>query len=377
MYKLAVYTICKDEFHNVRGYLEAASAADYICILDTGSKDGTWEELQKAAAEDAWKGKLIIAQKVYKPWRFDAPRNDNLAMIPADAAISWQVDMDERIQGDAIAQIKAVWKPQTKMVWYKYAWKLDNNGNPLTVFWYNKIHSPTDWYWKYPVHEMLYTKSGQNFNSDSYVYIDKIFVKHYPVAKQSRTSYLPLLELRYKENPNDDMTIAYLEHQYLYEGKLKECIDFALNRAIPFYEKKGDKLMWSDAYYFAGWAYDTMNDVVNAEKCYLKGKEIYPIYRNNWFKLGQLYMKLRRYEDAYTVFLEMLGKSARLYSWLELLDCFSWEPYDLISLALYYGGKRTESLNMAKAALAMCDPKNSNYNRLKTNVEVIEVILKK
>lgn len=41
MYKLAVYSICKNEKNNLLTYLNAAKDADYIVILDTGSTDGT------------------------------------------------------------------------------------------------------------------------------------------------------------------------------------------------------------------------------------------------------------------------------------------------------------------------------------------------
>jgi hypothetical protein len=44
--KIAVYGICKDEIVNIEKYIECFSKADYICILDTGSTDGTWEYLQ-------------------------------------------------------------------------------------------------------------------------------------------------------------------------------------------------------------------------------------------------------------------------------------------------------------------------------------------
>ena len=43
--KLAIYGICKDEIANVEKYIECFSKADYVCILDTGSTDGTWEYL--------------------------------------------------------------------------------------------------------------------------------------------------------------------------------------------------------------------------------------------------------------------------------------------------------------------------------------------
>jgi len=45
MYKICVYGICKNEINNLDRWLKWASNADYICLLDTGSTDGTWEKL--------------------------------------------------------------------------------------------------------------------------------------------------------------------------------------------------------------------------------------------------------------------------------------------------------------------------------------------
>jgi hypothetical protein len=42
---LTVYGICKNELKNVDKWLDSFGEADYICLLDTGSTDGTWEKL--------------------------------------------------------------------------------------------------------------------------------------------------------------------------------------------------------------------------------------------------------------------------------------------------------------------------------------------
>jgi len=43
--KLAVYAICKDEIVDVEQWVKCFTEADYCCVLDTGSTDGTWEKL--------------------------------------------------------------------------------------------------------------------------------------------------------------------------------------------------------------------------------------------------------------------------------------------------------------------------------------------
>ena len=43
--KIAVYTICKNELQFVDKWMHSMFEADYICVLDTGSTDGTYERL--------------------------------------------------------------------------------------------------------------------------------------------------------------------------------------------------------------------------------------------------------------------------------------------------------------------------------------------
>ena len=56
-YKIAVYTICKNEVTNVDKWINSMMEADYLCVLDTGSTDGTWERLVE------WREKYPYGQR--------------------------------------------------------------------------------------------------------------------------------------------------------------------------------------------------------------------------------------------------------------------------------------------------------------------------
>ena len=43
--KVAIYAICKNEKQFVDKWFESMLEADYVCVLDTGSTDGTYERL--------------------------------------------------------------------------------------------------------------------------------------------------------------------------------------------------------------------------------------------------------------------------------------------------------------------------------------------
>lgn len=91
--KLCSYSICKNEKKFIDKWFENVSGADYICVLDTGSTDGTWERLQELQAQHP--GKVIVKQEIITPWRFDVARNKSMELIPYDAEILISTDFDE------------------------------------------------------------------------------------------------------------------------------------------------------------------------------------------------------------------------------------------------------------------------------------------
>lgn len=67
--------------------------ADYICVLDTGSTDETYDLLKQWQTK--YPNKIILDQQVIKPWRFDVARNKSIELIPSDVNICWCTDLDE------------------------------------------------------------------------------------------------------------------------------------------------------------------------------------------------------------------------------------------------------------------------------------------
>ena len=89
-------------------------------------------------------------------------------------------------------------------------------------------------------------KSGKKEkNSNLYTYdtvldlFDEVHLHHYPDQTKSRASYLPLLELRAKENPDDYYGLIYLAHEYYYRGKYESSID-TLDKVLDNF---GDRLV--------------------------------------------------------------------------------------------------------------------------------------
>ena len=65
--KIVVYAICKNERSFADRWMASMSEADEVCVLDTGSTDGTPQRLEELGAK--------VSVQVITPWRFDVARN--------------------------------------------------------------------------------------------------------------------------------------------------------------------------------------------------------------------------------------------------------------------------------------------------------------
>lgn len=210
--KIGVYAICKNECQFVKRFYEAVKDADYILIGDTGSTDGTKEELEKYPIH-------VVDVKV-DPWRFDTARNEVLKQMPEDIDICISLDLDEIIKEGFKEIILNTWEEDTTRLSYPYIWRVREDGTPLVSFNISKIHTREGYTWTHPVHEVL-----TPLKEEQVKVCEDLLVTHYPDDKKSRGSYLPLLELSVQEDPEDDRNMHYLGREYMYYHKWNECID--------------------------------------------------------------------------------------------------------------------------------------------------------
>ena len=206
-YKVCVYGICKNEEKFVKRWYESMKEADAIFVLDTGSTDNTVKLLKEF-------GVNVRTSKI-EPWRFDVARNKSLDLIPDDYDICVCTDLDEVFEKGWRKYLEDSWVGSTSRARYNYNWSLDDNNRPLVNFYTDKIHQRKNYKWTHPVHEVL-TFLG---DKENIITIDNIVLNHYSDKSKSRGSYLPLLELSVKEDPNDDRNMHYLGREYMYYGK--------------------------------------------------------------------------------------------------------------------------------------------------------------
>jgi glycosyltransferase involved in cell wall biosynthesis/tetratricopeptide (TPR) repeat protein len=218
-YKIASYSICKNEINYIDNFINKLHAADYICILDTGSTDGTWEKLQEYAKKDS---RIIVKQKFFLNFRFDEARNDALKLVPDDVDICIVTDIDEEWQEDWRLIIEKDWSPE-HLIW-DISWKdINNYGEGRKRNMHKNIRSIK---WYFSVHEVLGFDGETPSRLD--VYNSEITLIHLgkPNIKKSNL-YFDLLKIRVEEDKHkkDAWSMILLGLEYITRQKNQEALN--------------------------------------------------------------------------------------------------------------------------------------------------------
>ena len=325
--KICTYAICKNEIVHVHPWLDSIWAdgkgSDYIVVLDTGSTDGTYEELIKYGEElGIPKTHLIIKQHKYETFRFDVARNDSLKLIPnsADIDVCFCVDLDEYIEDTTF------WKdvrevvfnhPNFNRIYYKYAQHINKDGSPASVIWYDKLHGVKNWHWEKPVHELLVT-SDSVYEESYYLPENKIYLYHHQLPKINRNNYIELLKLRIQESPNDIYAQSYLASHLCELGKYTESIVYYESAILTV-----KTLQLSDNYFVIptsycglGNCYYRLGLIDDASHYYQMAIDILPTYGEPYINMAQMLIyqgNIERSTEILTLFKSNAVKSTNWY----------------------------------------------------------------
>lgn len=371
--KICVYAICKNESKFVEKWIRNMSEADYICILDTGSTDDTVDKIHEminTLASEGCKCKIILDSKIIDPWRFDTARNESLLLCPEDTDVFVCTDFDELLNPGWSKPIRQYWdSDKYDRIYYMYTWSHRDNGESGRIFVYDKIHGKNLW-WKFPVHECLCHKEDLSVvfdRSRALNLTQEIMLEHFPDRTKSRSSYLPLLELRAKEYPEDTWGLMYLAHEYNYRGfhdKSTNVLNTIINRedfeSFTTIEK-------ASCYLFRGDNSKEQKRFIDAISDYLVAITIEPTLREPYLKLASLYTDIKEYDSAIRYAKMAIKNGVRHYSWLEKDYSWSYEPYDILSIASFYGGYKRDALAYAYKAYTF----DTNNKRLENNIDLI------
>lgn len=351
--KICVYAIAKNESKFISRWHNSVKEADYVCVLDTGSTDDTFEKLKQL--------NIITAQKHYEQFRFDVARNDSMELIPDDADICVCVDIDEVLVAGWAKTLKENWKQNTTQARYRYTWNFNPDGSEGIVFMSEKIHKNKLFKWKHPVHEVL-TPVTNFFNN--IINIPSIQVNHLADNTKSRSSYLPLLELSVKENPTNDRNVHYLGREYMFYGQYDKAIE-TLKKHLKLPSSLWDLERCASLRYIAN-CYKHKNDFKNQEKflhlAILQANSI----REPYFELGVFYFEQKDYLKSAFIFNEMFKIQNRQLNYMSSPACWGSLPYDYLSLCYYYLEDYTKAISTIDIAIKL----NPTEKRLTENREL-------
>lgn len=350
--RIYVYAICKNEEKFVKRWYESMSEADGVFVLDTGSSDETVSKLKTLGA--------TVAVKTIKPWRFDEARNESMKLLPDDCDLAVCTDLDEVFDKGWRQNLEKVWRKGVKTVTYKYVWSSDCKGNEQVVLRYDKIHSPKDFIWKYPVHEVLVYTKPRDYKA---VFCENIVLRHFPDEKKSRSSYLGLLKSAIYYYPRDPRNYYYLAREYFFlkdyfsaEKTFKKYLSFTDNAYSS--EKASAYAFLSDCALFSG-------DKFSAEKYLLSAISTDPSIREGYVGLCRLYYETK----DYAALLFAASRGTKLDDNVGFATDFSINKgvfYDYASIALYHLESYGAAIENARLALKYF-PEN---DRIRKNVDL-------
>lgn len=350
-YKIAVYAISKNESKFVDRWYNSIKDADYIYVLDTGSTDNTVELLKKH--------KINVFEEIIKPWRFDTARNKILNLLPIDVDICISLDLDEIMESGWRKKIETCWKKDTNRLHYTYNWSIKNN-KPIISFISEKIHDRKNYKWIYPVHEVLKC----SLDKEKIITNESIVINHYPDNTKSRSSYLPLLELSIKENPNNERNLHYLGREYMFYKKWNESIDTLLKhiKISTWNQEKSASMR------FIARCYTQLNRINEARFWLKEAIKESPNTREAYTELALLEYNQKNYlESIYNIFkAKSILKNNKVY----INEPFCWDSTldDLLSLSLFFLGIKDDSLYYLNKALKI-DPTNERLINNKNTIE--------
>ena len=351
-YKIVVYAISKNEEKFVDRWVDSMQEADEIYVLDTGSTDKTVSKLKKR--------KVNVKKKIIKPWRFDVARNESLKLVPSDADICVCTDLDEVLEKGWRKKLEEIWQDNITRLRYNYNWKLDKNNKPIVNFYTDKIHIRDNYKWTHPVHEVLTYTNG----NEVFLTTDEITLNHYPDNTKSRSSYLPLLELSVKEDPEDDRKMHYLGREYMYYQKWDKCIDTLIKHLSL------KTATWKDercaSMRFIARSYRNLNRIEEAKMWLDKAINEAPYLRDPYVEKAMLEYELENWNEVIKNCNTALKITTHTKCYINETFSFDNTIYDLLSIAYFYLDDIDNAIINIDKALKM-EPDNE---RLLKNKEI-------
>ena len=212
--KIGIYALAKNEAKHVADWAASCEGADVRVVTDTGSNDGTQQQLHAAG--------VTVATGQVIPWRWDDAHNLSLYHLPADVDVCVRLDLDERLQPGWRAAIEKSWQGNVNNLHYRYVWSFLENGKPGVVFNCDRVHSRHGFRWSSPTHEGLTCWAGKR----NVAWAEGLEIHHHRDAGKKHKSDLQLLKIAMQETPGDTRAKWYYARELDYAGLAEATKEF-------------------------------------------------------------------------------------------------------------------------------------------------------
>jgi tetratricopeptide (TPR) repeat protein len=339
MTRIAIYTIAKNEAHNVAGFIESCQDADIVIVGDTGSDDGTQHMLQQRGA--------IVVPLHIEPWRFDVARNTVLSLVPPEFEVCFALDLDERLQKGWREAIEPCWDTDYhNRLWFKYIHSFNSAGAAESVGTKGFAHSRNGYVWKHRVHEDIYWQG--NPADEHPLRLPAVVVEHRQAAKKSRDTYLSLLQDECASETVTQRHVFWLCRELFYRKSWKSVLA-ACQKLLSYSD------LWhverAHGLYMQAAAFEATGTRQDALQAHMRGCDAAPKEREPWFEFGRFYYKQKQWAQAYGLFVQCLEITHRGDHYLTSATAWGPWPHYMAAVCMHkLGGYAAAARHIVAAA---------------------------
>jgi len=345
--KVAVYTIALNEAAHVERWANSAIDADYRIVADTGSSDNTVERLLAAG--------VTVHRIAVRPWRFDDARNTAMALIPSDVDVCCTMDMDRFLEPGWRPKLEEAWTSETTALFCQTVYRSSvDDPTPLRSWRTKNFHHRWGHRFKRPVHEAL-VFTGER--ESTVTRDDIVMYEVQDLAKSTRKSYLPLMELALKEDPEDAQICFWLGRDLMWANQTQRAVD-VLKRYVNL-----PTSTWADE---RSEAMRYLARMLPEQKMLWldKARLEAPYRREIWLDLAEEFHGREDWSNLFWACVSGLEKTRRTGSYLDDPSCWGFRLYDLGAIAAWHLDVMDQAVRWGEKALEL----DADNQRLRDNL---------
>ena len=348
--KVAVYTIALNEAAHAERWAMSAVEADYRIVGDTGSTDGTVDRLEALG--------VTVHQIAVLPWRFDLARNAVMSLIPTDADVCCTMDMDRYLEPGWRPALEKAWAANTTALFNRVEYKASVQESNVLRGWPAKnFHHRAGYRFHRPVHEAL-VYTGDEITADC---PEIVMTEVQDLSKNTRSQYLPLMELAHLEGPDDAQICFWLARDLMWAERGSD--------AAAMFKRYLDlpSSTWSDE------RSEAMRFIARVEpeqKMYWldRARLEAPHRREVWLDLAEHFHSVSDWPNLFWACTNGIRTTRMTNSYLDESNAWSFRLNDLGAIAAWHLNVMDLAVEWGTAALTL-GPDNQ---RLKTNLDFFQ-----